>query len=333
MRCSKNISDNGIVMNFEGEKNFSERAREKIALFMAVGVFLTGLGVMGLRFEKENGLTADQYIEHIEKQRGRPMNEKKAGALKERLQRLGDEYSPFILRHIQEGDSIAFKTNQEMPDMPIIDGFEAIGIKSGDLKSLWNEDNYPKGTINGNVAQVRFEIKDKKGSLGHYGMEEASRAEGTDDFKDELIFFGYPGEIATGDARATRESLDWHFAHGLGHLNDWVSANNLSPEERIRFLDEVTTAFKKKGSFRDVMGYIDGIKNQNEQYERYFKVREYWASLAEYYFTFPDLFEEKATPEEQTLVERWIKHSDPSFNNEVSWAERHEVLERLLGSP
>ena len=188
---------------------------------------------------------------------------------------------------------------------------------------MWSESFYPKGTIVGNLQEVKFHREEKQ--TNQYGFFHTNVGE-VNKFTDVINFF-IKNEKEYPSKKDFVDTLDWYFSHELAHINDWANNNNLSPEERVQFLYEVTEAFDAPDSFRDIFGYVAEIKDTDTQMEKYAKVVEYWAVVCEYYLTFSDdVSFEKEHPTEHKLIKKWLLSKDPNFDVTRSKSDRKKFI-------
>lgn len=357
-----------------------EKIKSKLKTWIAIGIITIGSGTIAERlYEKAVKVSPEQYIEYIEKSRVLPDAEKQN--LSEKANYLRNEFSDHIFRLLKEGDLVASSTKEQPVKSPHVEGFEKIGLDNGQLQTLWQEGNYPKGTINGNVKDIKLKTVEQKITTA-YHVDGATASADVYPFSGQVTFYAPKREIFSSevkqllsngnyyrnpdgsigvfpsdvkfhprygealkpitlevakeyesqhdntDTKGAQENLDWHFSHELGHLDDWANRKDLSAEERVIFLYDITQAFNRPGSFRDALGYVDQIKNPDKQKEKYFKVREWWGTLTEYYFTFPkDLFDQSEA--DYLLVEKWMKRADPSFDPIKAKEQRDSMIKSM----
>lgn len=314
-------------MNFERNlESPKERAIKKIAkaltAFVAAGIMTFGAGTQIVEAMKGDS-SAKKYIEYSERYAER--KESNAGKLGENLRYLEQRFSPLVIGHLMKACQVA-ETGDRLPTNPKISGFEKIGISNERLRELWSNKFYPAGTIEGNIEDVRFSDESRKSSAD-YNIPNYSAAE-TKPFVPEIAF--YQSSENTAGKKDVLETLDWHFSHELGHLIDWDSLRSLSPGERVEFLSDVSKVFEKSGSYRDPLGYIESINNQDKQKENYYKTNEYWATLCETYLTFPESAKAIFLPDEIRLIEKWFLQKDKSFDPIKAHAEREAFIENSL---
>jgi len=309
--------------SFEKKNRAWESAKKKLRILATVGMMsVPWAGWAGLETLKAlDCMEPDEYIELVEKDR--ELNEEEERDLAEKLNYLVDEYDTRVLKILERSSEKAKESKEG--EAPEIEGFEIFGISNKDLGDLWNEENYPKGTLKGNIEKIKFVVASEKISSYGYYHGEAEAAGKAESSTNELTLMG-SSETLEESEKKIKGNLDWHFSHELGHLNDWDAAQNLSLEERAEFLYEVTQALNKPDSFRDALGYLDSFKGSGAGF-KYKKTSEYWGILCEYYFTFPEILAEHA--KEYTLVEKWIKRMDKDFDPVKARDRRKETLKEL----
>jgi hypothetical protein len=317
-------------MNFEtGYLNVKEQSFQKakkiISALIVAGIVTFGPGVEGFK-----SITApsspDKYITYVEKQSG--ADEVKAEMMRGKLKFLEEKFSPHVTDYLMKADAAAKENSKNMPEKPVIAGFEKAGIDEKDLGELWSKKHYPVGAIEGNVSSVKY-LGTQTKNVSDYNIA-GQAAASAEDFTDSIAFHDDGIKVETKKDLLDRiESLDWHFSHELGHNVDWVNQNKLDPADRAEFLHDVAQAFEKPGSFRDPMGYINSINNPDKQKENYYKVREYWATLCEEYLSFPELAKDYFSKDELVLVKKWLEREDKNFDPVKAEQGRKVLMENM----
>lgn len=303
-------------MNFEKNIfNLKEQSLKKMAkvisAFVAAGIITFGPGVEGYK-SMTTSLSPEKYIEYSEKQPG--VDEIKAETMIEKLRFLEKKFSPRILPYLKKGDEMVKINRKNMPDKPTIAGFDKTGINNEDLAVLWSDNFYPKGTVDGNISNVKYSGA-RPENVKDYNIGGEAAAMGSD-FSGSISFYDDGLEAKSKqDLTEKIRIMDWHFAHEIGHSADWVNRSKMGPIERVEFIHDVAKEFEKPGSFRDIPGYIDSINNPDKQKETYYKVREYWAVLCEQYLTFPEYINEYLSKDEIALVKKWLQRENKDFDS------------------
>lgn len=298
------------------------RLIKRFKSFLATGVLLTASGITLERLGQVvlNELVKPKdYIEYTENLG--PLESSQKETLTKQLEYIDKEFSEPVIYYLKKGHESARESKESCPSNPKIEGFEQIGLNNEKINDLWNERHYPKGTINGNISRIRFVRATIIDKLPWHGVSENTAAF-VKDFSDEITFWG-ASEMNERREEGTRIFSDFYFAHELGHINDWVNNNNLTPSERAEFLFEITTSFNRPSSFRDGLGYIES------QSTKYKKIVEYWAEVSRIYF-YPDSFSKEPTKQYQNellLAQKWLTRHDRSFMNVKSRDER--IKERI----
>jgi hypothetical protein len=307
--------------SFPEKKTIFERVEKSLKIFMAMGIVVLGAdSIFESRLVK--GYTPDHYIKYCGIE-----NELQQKDLKLKLIELEKHFSPQFLSNLESLIEKINHNSREITSTPKIEGFENVGLGNEEMATLWNENNYPAGTINGKIGKIGYQNISKKNTKEYHmgGMKAAEVAPAENDIK----FLGLKNKEHSSKKDFVG-TLDWYFSHELGHINDWVHGNEFKPEERVDFILEVTSAFDKPDSFRDRMGYINSINNPNPHLEKYCKVVEYWAVLCECYLTFPDLAAISFSPEERNLIEKWfLGKNGQKFNPKDALAKRGELVEKI----
>lgn len=243
---------------------------------------------------------------------------------------LKGEFSPHIISLLLEASMVAKSWNNDKEHTLKILGFEDIGLSNQAFHELWSEKFYPKNWIEGNIQTITYSKRSYRDK--GYGTE-YYYAGRTQDFKHKVDLFGSPNFEPEADRKeweeGDRQTLDWTFSHELGHENDWVNATYLSPFERVEFLVEVAKAYKNPHSFKSVTKYVESIRNEDRFKQEYYRTREWWGTLCEWYFTFPGLLEERSK-KDFLLVDRWVKKRDPQYNPKESQKARNALFKQIL---
>lgn len=180
---------------------------------------------------------------------------------------------------------------------------------------------YPRGWVDGEVDSITYSDTE----YVRLGVQER----GLDSAEWSALATAERGLMKEGSAIRfypiakikTLRSLDNALAHELGHVNDWERDGDIAIEDRLNMLIAVNGrvfAHDRLNSY-----YVELIKNEDKQLERYLKCTEYWAEICAAYFTTPwgmpfDDFE---------LVDRFVKKSDPDFDESAGSRKRLSVLD------
>ena len=307
-----------------------KKVEGKIRLMTAWGIIsLTSLGILALKVEegRRKEYKPENVIIKIEKDK--PISIMERIQLKKKLDYLAKNFSGHIFPQLQQSVE---KNEQLKPQSININGFENIGISNQDLQKIWSEKYYPKGWIDEEVDLVEYAGETSKNyqepdynnnkNISYDGTEE----EGSNG-KSKIKFYS-KGLKEYNSKKDLIETLDWCFGHELGHANDWESKLQMDFKNRVDFLHEVSQNCFREGAFRDLLGYINSIKNDDKNKENYYKVREYWGSCCEYYFTFPEFLKEKY-PAEFAMVDKYVKMEDSNFNPFIKHNQRVEVIAEM----
>ena len=303
------------------KKTVLERVEKSLKIFMAMGIVALGADSV---FESRliTGYTPDHYIKYCGVE-----DELQQKDLKSKLTELEKVFSPSFLSGLEETIQKSHINSKEIPTTPKIEGFEKVGIENEKIKKLWSEKYYPTGTINGVLKNVQYQNYSKKSSeVYNISSENGAEVAPTE---NSIKFLGLKNENYP-NSEAFLKTLDWYFSHEIGHINDWMHSSDLKPEERVDFILEVVSAFNKPASFRDLLGYVNSINNQDVCLEKYYKVAEYWAVLCEYYLSFPDLATKRFLPEETNLIKKWLlKGKGDKFDPSDAIAKRGKLIEEI----
>lgn len=98
--------------------------------------------------------------------------------------------------------------------------------------------------------------------------------------------------------------------HEFGHFNDWASDSNLSLDEKIEMLWQMTQRYFSPG--RTIYVYVEDIQEDGDKFKtNYRKIIEYWGTLCEIYFKNPS----QLAIEDFQLVDRYVLKNDPEYHN------------------
>ena len=297
-------------------ESLGHKIRGGFERFILAGALLTSSGIAFSALEARMAdLRPEEYIEYIENS-GPTVNHdrKKLFGQLEKIQR---ELGGAMLAHLKKGAESAKNSKGTLPTTPTVEGFEELGLSNEAVKELWSERFYPKGTINGNIAHIRL-VKASNFSMDFVHGVGKDTAASVTDCDDEITFWENEG-LSVNFKNGTKAFSDIYFSHELGHINDWVNDNHLTPTERVEFLFDVIEVFKQPGSFRNA--YINSQKNQ------YSKIVEYWGELCHNFF-YPaknNFF--KDHEHEINVIKKWLLRYDPKFDADTAINDR--IRERV----
>ena len=308
--------------------------KKSAGIMAAVGIMTLNpnQGFLGKNSSIENG--PEFYIEHALK--NNPLLRRET---QKKIDFLVEAFSKDALDLMAAADLQAREARKNHNFHPSVNGFEKLGIDPKYLLKIFSEEEgcYPKGTINGNVANISY-VNEVRYMQAQYGTDGRFLAAGVASYaKDDITFFQIPvrsfpkGKEPTNALRA--QSVVRFFGYELGHMCQGTFSNFLSPEERIDFLCDVTSAFPNSGlvgreRFED---YVGQIKNKDQKKEYYHVISEYWAILCETYLNEPEKFFSITSPEEQALVKRWLlRDKGKDFDPVAARDKRHLLTERMV---
>lgn len=315
----------------ETKEEIKEKLKKKIRAMTAWGIIaLSSFGVLTLvtRKEDERKYKPKAIITDIEKKQ--PLSESEKTELSKKLEYLKENFGENIFPHLKK----SVEANKESVSKPIeVKGFKKTGLSNEDLQNLWSEKYYPKGWIDDEISMVEYKGKALRGDQRpDYGQEDeetrrGATAEEQKEGKSKIKFyFEDPKEYAS--KKDFIKILDWVFSHESSHANDWESESQMDFKNRVNFLYEVSQNCFKEDALRDVFGYIDSIKNEAKNKENYFKVKEYWGSCCEYYFTFSEILKQDH-PREFEMVDKYVKKEDPTFDTFKKKEQRDELIKQI----
>lgn len=316
------------VKKIERQSGAKEEVKKKIRVMIAWGVItLSTLGIMKMVDGKKRGqkYNSKSIIADIEKKQ--PLFEIEKMEFNKKIEYLKNNFSENVFPQLEKN----VKVNEESESKLIeIKGFEKAGFSNKDFKNLWSEKYYPKGWLNDEINTIEYKSEDSENN-NDYGQNKESKYAGTAELQKSgksKIEFHFKDPKKYDSKKVFVETLDWYFSHESGHANDWESESRMDFKKRVDFLYEVSQNCFRENAFRDLLGYIDSIRNTDPNKERYYKTREYWGSCCEYYFTFPEMLKQDY-PLEFAMVNKYIGMEDPNYNPFDKGIEKKELIEQI----
>ncbi len=207
----------------------------------------------------------------------------------------------------------------------VIQGVDRIGIETSALKALWSEgDSYPRGWIDEDIDQI--DIVDPSDIERPVFGEKRQQFSGLADNKNMMQL-----AIMDGVSRKKQaETLDWIFSHESGHLNDWAKDHGAKFHERVDLLARAHQRMNAPDRFAEATGSAYGNMEQikNQEQRQFYLATEYWGTICEYYFTFPEILKDKS-PDDFALVDGWVKRQDPNFDPFVAATNRANIIDKI----
>lgn len=212
----------------------------------------------------------------------------------------------------------------EMPETPKTE-VGSINTSEGTIDKKFIQqivhETYPRGWVNNQVSRIVQSSQEYKGGYKGVWSDQAlatfSRPS-TNNEKGEIVFW-----------KISEQQPPWYvvlsIGHEICHSNDWESDNEMTAEQRINLLLRVSGRLSAKDRFRS--SYVESIKNDDPQKQRYNKAVEYWAVTCGQYF-------ENATKlniKDFRLVDNHVRMTDPNFNWMESSLKRKDLLNNGLG--
>jgi len=310
----------------ELRKKFEHKLRT-MAAWGVIALSSFGAITLATRKEGERKYKPKAIIADIEKKQS--LSEIEKAELNKKLEYLRENFGENIFPQLKK----SVEANRESNPKPTeIKGFEKIGLSNKDFQNLWSEKYYPKGWLDDEISVVEYKGKGLKGGKGpDYGGGKEIRYGGIENMQKEgksKIEFYFKGQEEYGSNKEFIETLDWYFSHESSHANDWEGESQMDYKKRVDFLHEVSQNCFREGAFRDIFEYVDSIKNKDKNKENYYKVREYWGSCCEYYFTFPEILKEDH-PREFEMVDKYVKMEDKNYNPVEKYNQRMEVIKQM----
>ncbi|MFA5871189.1 MAG: hypothetical protein WC858_00530 [Parcubacteria group bacterium] len=297
---------------------------------LAAGILTLGTSDAALAKKQVKSQAAEKYRERILKNNPE---------YREKIEYLDDLYSDYLFEQLSIADKQAREAKGKIPARPKIIGFEKLGVDQKFLSKIFSEEEgcYPAGTINKNVAEVKFQNKVYK-AQPKYGMQNDYVVGGVESLnKDNLIFFKAP-QNAKYKGKELGVSYNarlivLRLSHEIGHMHQGTFSNFMTPEQRIDFFVEVSRAYQTSelantSVFRN---YLAAIRNPNPNEKNYLITTEYWAILCEQYINYPEEFATLATPDEQKLIRKWLlKEKGKDFDPKNARDKRQYYAERMI---
>ena len=318
------------------KKTALERVKKAINVFMAFGFISLSPGIFETKFQPDKTPSPEAYVTLLgEKDFDRQE------MLKEKVDYIIKEYSSEAITRLMFANDFGQLNLKRNPAEPNISGFEQLGLRNEDLKKIWNEDYYPKDSINKNLKSVAYlnEVRPMRSVNQKYSETGEAAAVADNLIEDKISIFRdkerYLKISSKNNIFEMVNTLDFHFSHDLGHINDWTGNNKLTPGERLDFLYEVSRAKVDPNSLcEDIPSskYVKTINNKDPQIEKYFKAAEYWAVLCGFFLNFPEEFEDIATAEEKQLINKWLLRGN-SYDAVEANKKRITAKKRLFGNP
>lgn len=280
----------------------------KITLYTWIGLAAAGAVGMGrsyLKMSKEAEKISAQMPENKE-------NEKK---YQENLQFVESKVGEGVLMDIAKAQYRYQKNLQSIPKQPKINGSSKIGLSDSAIKQLWKDgETYPKGWINGQVSEINFHHKLSslpKGADASYGQL----------LKDINVL------ARNGQPNEELNAGDWLFSHELGHNNSYKEKVEATYPERVNLLANLLKLMEDKKV--DLLSEREALKKIKDPQKRLMAdAEETWATMCEYYFTFPEVFK-REQPESYRLVDQWVKESDSTFDPSTAKLKRDHIIDSI----
>lgn len=113
-------------------------------------------------------------------------------------------------------------------------------------------------------------------------------------------------------------------SHEIAHANDWDNDDEMNPDDRRYLLLSITERLGSKDRF--MSDYVESIKNENEQEEKYLKAVEYWAEIcAQYFYDSTNM-----NIKDFQIVDKVVKNTDPNFNPIEQYANRIKLIDKYF---
>jgi hypothetical protein len=130
-----------------------------------------------------------------------------------------------------------------------------------------------------NMNSISFENIHKKVNTEKYGEAYANEEiAGEADSGDRSVKI-FAGALGNEKIWITNDLI----AHELAHLNDWETNKLLTLEERLELFNKILERVDAEDKYQS--SYVESITNDNKQYEKHTKAKEYYAEIMEAYFS------------------------------------------------
>lgn len=284
----------------------------RVTLYTWIGLAAAGALETGRSYIKMNK-EAEKILAQT------PENEEKKNKYHENLQFVESKVGKNVLLDIAKAQYRYQKNYQSIPNQLEINDFDKIGLSESAIKQLWKDgETYPKGWINGQVSKINylsripFLPKDADASYGQ--LLKDINVMSKDGKSDEVL-----------------NASDWYFSHELGHANDWRSKIKFNYPERINLLANLLKLMEDEKV--DLLYEREALKKIDDPQKRLLAdAQETWATMCEYYFTFPEQFK-KEQLESYQLVDKWVKAGgDSTFDPRNASLERNQIIDSIAPS-
>lgn len=283
----------------------------RATLYIWIGLAAAGALEMGRSYSKMNR-EAEKILTQM------PENEEKKNKYQENLQFVESKVDKNILLDIAKAQYRYQKNYQSIPNQPEINDFDKIGLSEPTIKQLWKDgETYPKGWINGQVSEINYQNRIP------FLPEDADASYGQL-LKDINVV------ARDGKSNEVLNASDWYFSHELGHANDWRSKIKVNYPERINLLANLLKLMEDEKV--DLLSEREALKKIDDPQKRLLAdAQETWATMCEYYFTFPEVFK-KEQPESYQLVDQWVKADDSTFDPRNASLKRNHIIDSIAPS-
>ncbi len=319
-RLPKNTPESisGLTLEELRKKPIYKKVK-KFLVYLATFSSLTVAAELGT---KHSIVAEKDKQEEVVKNEYTPITLEQAEQLREQRQYIESEIGPRVLDFLSEMHLAGqLEESRELK----IEGNYKVGIENSILKALWSEgDSYPRGWIDENIDQI--DIVDPSSIQSPvYGKEGQQYIGGAND--KNIMTLGILDGLSKKEQLA---ALDWVFAHESGHLNDWRNDHSAKYHERVDLLARTHQRMSAPDRFEEIggSGYGDMETVQNREQHQFYLVSEYWGTICEYYFTFPEILKEKS-PNDFALVDAWVKRQDPEFDPFVAATNRNNIINEI----
>ncbi|MBI4054020.1 MAG: hypothetical protein HY397_01685 [Candidatus Doudnabacteria bacterium] len=294
-------------------------------------------------------LTPEGFVWHAAN--AEPLSESRKAELLDTAKTVSAEFGAEILWYLKEAHFFAEK--KAIPPQPRFSGWAENDLPVDDIKDFFTKGGFPRGTIMGNVAGIRYDtFTDPNMQEGYrrvYG-ENRSLPSATASLENRLTFYRQPNSTQFEAVSELVHSFRRTAPHEVGHASSWMNRKGMKLSDRLAFLKDALAVYEEKErskvlvwlrtrhSTGDEPADYEKIQNPNAKLQKYLQVEEMTADLFALYLDmnmppvkFAGAGQEKgtfgynATDKEKNLIHRYFLKDDPNFDPQKAWTIRHDT--------
>jgi hypothetical protein len=209
------------------------------------------------------------------------------------------------------------KMENKIDDLKAMDGEKEVVVPHDIVKDIL-EETFPERWAKEGPRRIGFQKSEDPEALKQLGLPKTWRIVAETSAGESYITFY---------KQASRQPVDKlinnTLAHEMAHNFDWTNLAVTSFEERMDLLQAIGERIGSKDRLKS--DYVETIKNEAKQEERYLKAQEYWAEICAAYFSHPKEMNYK----DFKIVDNWMKKFDQKWNVGDKNAERGAIIEAI----